>query len=198
MRQQERLVNRLRFWNKKIALLLLLLLPALAAAAAPGSEADPLVTRSWVEQYVEKQADALAKQLGKLEGEMDSLLVVRLWMGRAYMEIDGERQELEAAPFVTPAGRSFVPLRALGEAIGADFKWDNASKRVTYLRGGKTVELRIGSAYIVVNGKVSAIDAPPQLVNNRVFVPIRVVGENLGFAVNWLSAEKSAVITFGE
>lgn len=188
----------MRFGRKIFIWLLPVLLLALLAGAAPGSKTDPLVTRSWVEQYIERQAADLDARVDALAEGFDNLLVVRLWMGRDYMEQNGEQVALEAAPFVTDAGRSFVPLRALGEAIGAEFTWDNAAKRVTYLRDGRTLELRVGSAYIVVNGKTLPIDAPPQLVNDRVFVPIRVISENLGFAVNWLSAEKAAVITFGE
>lgn len=181
---------------KKLICLLLVVLCLLGADA--GSKSDPLVTRGWVQQYIDRQVADLTERLDAVEESLDGLLVVRLWMGRDYMEINGTQQALEAAPYVTAAGRSYVPLRALGEAIGAEFDWDNTAKRVTYERDGKRLELRVGSAYVVVNGVTSAIDAPPQLVNNRVFVPIRVVSENMGLAVNWLSAEKSAVITFDE
>lgn len=181
---------------KKIVCLLLLALLLMGADA--GSKADPLVSKGWVDQYMDKQVADLEKRLEGVAEDLDSLLVVRLCMGRNYMEQNGEQVELEAAPYVTAAGRSYVPLRALGEAIGAEFEWDNTAKRVTYEREGKKLEMRVGSAYIVVDGVTSAIDAPPELVNNRVFVPIRVISENLGFAVNWLAAEKTAVITFGE
>lgn len=182
--------------RKKWICLLLAVLFLLGADA--GSKSDPLVTRGWVEQYIERQVADLTERLDSVESELDGLLVVRLWMGRDYMEIDGEQVALEAAPFVTAAGRSYVPLRALGEAIGAEFAWDNTVKRVTYEREGKRLELRVGSANVVVDGETAAIDAPPQLVNNRVFVPIRVVSENMGLAVNWLAKEKSAVVTMGK
>lgn len=182
-------------WKKLLCLLLaVLILPA----AEAGSKSDPLVTRGWVDQYIDEQVADLSERLDSVEEALNSMLVVRLWIGRDYMEVNGERQALEAMPYVTAAGRSYVPLRALGEAIGAEFAWDNAAKRVTYEREGRKLELRVGSAYVVVDGVTSAIDAPPQLVNNRVFVPIRVVSENMGLAVNWLSVEKSAVVTMLE
>lgn len=181
---------------KKIICLLLAVVCLLGADAA--SKSDPLVTRGWVEQYIERQLSDLTERLDTVEERLDGLSVVRLWIGRDYMEINGERQALEAAPYVTAAGRSYVPLRALGEAIGAEFTWDNANKRVTYEREGKRLEMRVGSPYVVADGVTAKIDAPPQLVNDRVYVPIRVVSENMGMAVNWLSAEKSAVITMGE
>lgn len=181
--------------RKKILALLLAL--ALLMGADAGSKADPLVTRSWVDQYIDAQVADLTGRVDAAAAELDSLVVVRLWMGRDYMEVNGVQTQLEAAPFVTAGGRSFVPLRVLGEAVGAEFKWDNANKRVTYLMDGHQLALRVGSPYIVADGVTGTIDAPPQLVNDRVFVPIRVVSENLGLAVSWHNADKCAVVTFG-
>lgn len=183
---------------RKKLIALLLVAAVLLMGADAGSKADPLVTKSWVDQYIDKQVAELSGRLDDAAGELEQLLVLRLWMGRDYMEINGAMATLDAAPFVTAAGRSYVPLRVLGEVVNAEFSWDNTAKRVTYEREGRKIELRVGSAYIVVDGVTSAIDAPPQLVNNRVFVPIRVVSENLGLAVNWIADEKCAVVTYGE
>lgn len=188
----------LRFSNKKTFLLpLLALLLVGLIGAAPGTKADPLVTKSWVDQYINRQTADIAADIEAVGDELAALQVVRLWMGRSTMEVNGSQIALDAAPFVTAAGRSYVPLRALGEAAAAEFKWDNDNKRVTYIRGGHTLQMRVGSYYAVADGVTVPIDAPPQLVNNRVFVPIRLVSENLGFAVNWLAAEKAAVVTWG-
>lgn len=184
--------------RKNLIILLLVAALTLAMGAGAGSQTDPLVTKSWVDQYIDSRVAELTARVDAAAGELDGLQVVRLWMGRDYMEINGAKAALDAAPFVTAAGRSFVPLRVLGEAVGAEFTWDNTAKRVTYELDGHKLELRVGSAYIVVDGVTSAIDAPPQLQNNRVFVPIRVVSENLGLAVSWISAEKCAVVTFGD
>lgn len=181
----------------KRELLLLALLPLLLLlAATPGSKEDPLVTAGWVEQYVNRQADELTARLDAVEDQLDGLLVVRLWIGKSYMEQNGEQKLLDAAPYVTAAGRSYLPLRALGEAVGAEFKWDGGQKRVTCLKDGTELALRVGGSTIMVNGRAETIDAPPEIVNGRVFVPVRVIGENLGFAVNWLSAEKAVVLTY--
>lgn len=183
---------------RKNFICLLLAAALLMMGAEAGSQADPLVTKSWVDQYINGQLASLAARLDDAADDLGSLQVLRLWMGRDQMEINGAIAQLEAAPYVTEAGRSFVPLRVLGEAVGAEFKWDNTAKRVTYILGGHTLALRVGSPYIVMDGVTSQIDAQPQLVNGRVFVPIRVVSENLGLAVNWVAAEKCAVVTFAD
>lgn len=183
---------------RKNVICLLLAATLLLMGAEAGSQADPLVTKSWVDQYIEKQVASLDARLDNAADELGSLQVLRLWMGRDQMEINGATAQLEAAPYVTEAGRSFVPLRVLGEAVGAKFEWDNTAKRVTYILDGHTLAMRVGSPYIVADGVTTQIDAPPQLLNGRVFVPIRVVSENLGLTVNWIAAEKCAVITFAD
>lgn len=186
----------MRLGKRKILLLALLPLLLMLLAAAPGSKEDPLVTAEWVEQYVNQQTDKLTARLDALEDKLDGLLVVRLWIGKSYLEQNGEQKPLDAAPYVTAAGRSYLPLRALGEAVGAEFKWNSEQKRVTCLKDGTELALRVGGNTIMVNGKAQTIDAPPEIVNGRVFVPVRVIGENLGFAVNWLGAEKAVVLTY--
>lgn len=52
-----------------------------------------------------------------------------------------------------------------------------------------------GEVGIVINGRtVPAGDQPPVVAGQRVYVPLRVVGENLGCNVQWLSTTKQVVI----
>lgn len=50
---------------------------------------------------------------------------VELTVGRATALIDGRARALDAAPLIY-AGRVYVPLRFVGEALGADVHWDPA------------------------------------------------------------------------
>ena len=173
-----------------------LLLPLLLMlGAAVGSEADPLVTQGWVDQYIAKQVADVEERLDVLADRMDNFMVVRLWLGRDYLEQNGQQKQLDAPPYAT-AGRTYVPLRALGEAIGVDFAWDGTGKQVTCTRGSQTLVLQVGSNSVTVNGVAQQIDAPPQILNGRVCVPLRVISENLGFTVVWCSADKMIELTY--
>ena len=183
-------------WKKLKIMLAALLALLLLLAATPGSRNDPLVTAEWVEQYVDEQAAALEKRLDALEEELHSFQVVRLWLGKSYFEQNGENKLLDAAPYASTAGRTYLPLRALGEIVGAEFKWDAATKKVTCLKGDATIILFVGSSSITVNGRQETIDAPPEIVNGRTFVPVRVIGEKLGFEVSWEPAEKMVTLTY--
>ena len=67
---------------------------------------------------------------------------------------------------------------------------------MTCLKGDATIILFVGSSSITVNGRQETIDAPPEIVNGRTFVPVRVIGEKLGFEVSWEPAEKMVTLTY--
>lgn len=50
---------------------------------------------------------------------------------------------------------------------------------------------------LVINGNVIQSDVPPQVINGRTMVPIRIVAESLGAQVHWDSSSSSVIITSG-
>ena len=93
----------------------------------------------------------------------------------------------DAAPYVAN-DRTYVPFRALGEAIGAEVEWDNDARTVTYTLGKTEVVMTIGETTYTVNGEEKTMDVAPEITNDRTYVPVRFVGEALGFKVTALSA----------
>lgn len=49
---------------------------------------------------------------------------------------------------------------------------------------------------IIINGREIASDVQPVIVNDRTYVPLRVVSENLGATVNWLEDSRQVVINW--
>ena len=93
----------------------------------------------------------------------------------------------DAAPYIAN-DRTYVPFRALGEAIGAEVVWDNDARTVTYTLGKTEVVMTIGEKTYTVNGEEKTMDVAPEITNDRTYVPVRFVGEALGFKVTALSA----------
>jgi len=87
-------------------------------------------------------------------------------------------------------GRVLVPFRPIAEYMEATLKWDSKAKKVTITRKGKTVEITNGDKFGIVNGTKKALDEPVQIIEGRVFVPLRFVTESLGAKVNWTQKEK--------
>jgi len=58
-----------------------------------------------------------------------------------------------------------------------------------------TIALADNQIKLFINGKQISTDDSPQMINNRVFVPVRVVSENLNCNVQWDQTTSSVIIT---
>jgi len=99
----------------------------------------------------------------------------------------------EAVPFIEN-GRTLVPLRFVGEWLGAVFRWEPVKKEVTLTKGTVTIRMRLGEnkAYIHEEGsapRTVILDAPARAARGRTVVPLRFVLENLGAKVSWTDVE---------
>ena len=95
--------------------------------------------------------------------------------------------------------RTFVPVRFVGERLGATVGWDNDTQSVTVEKDGHKIEMAIGSSTYYLDGEAKALDAPAELTpsvdgNSRTMVPIRFVSEALGYQVEWDQARNLVVI----
>lgn len=100
-------------------------------------------------------------------------------------------------PFIdTGVGRTYVPLRFVAEALGAQVSWDQASQTAVAVRKGQQVKMRIGSKYPEVNGSPVAreLDAPAFILNGRTLVPLRFVSEAFGADVQWQPGRVGRVV----
>jgi len=91
----------------------------------------------------------------------------------------------DAEPFIDENSRTQVPIRFVGEALGANVSWDGSTKRVTITLNGKKVVLQIGNKNYEVNGQQKQMDTVALLKESRTFVPVRFVSEALGATVKW-------------
>ena len=92
----------------------------------------------------------------------------------------------DAAPYVDAQWRTMVPFRVLGETFGAEVNWDQDSQTVTYTYGDTELTMTIGEETYTVNGTEKTMDTAPVLSGDRTYVPVRFVGEALGYTVTAL------------
>ncbi len=95
-------------------------------------------------------------------------------------------------------GRIMVPLRGVMEKIGAEVKWEGATRTVSAIRGTSTLQMRLGERTAVVNGNLVTLDVPAQQINGVTMVPLRFMGEALGAEVEWNGAMQRIDIKVGE
>jgi hypothetical protein len=61
----------------------------------------------------------------------------------------------------------------------------------------KVIVLTIGTEIVTVDGKATSVDAAPEIVSSRTFVPIRFIAETFGSTVSWFAQTKSVTIVLG-
>lgn len=92
----------------------------------------------------------------------------------------------DAAPYVDAQWRTMVPFRVLGETFGAEVNWDQDSQTVTYTVDNTELTMTIGEETYTLNGEEKTMDTAPVLSGDRTYVPVRFVGEALGYTVTAL------------
>lgn len=117
-------------------------------------------------------------------------------INKAEMLVDNSRRNLDANPYISSAAfRTMVPLRAIADAFGAETNWNGDTQTVTVKSGDKTLIMKLGSAEYTINGEKKSLDAPPELVNDRTMLPLRVVAEAIDKQVYWDGERQLIVIS---
>jgi uncharacterized protein YkwD len=96
------------------------------------------------------------------------------------------------------SGRTYVPVRAVIEGLGADVDWDPTTRTATIKQGDITLVLTIGSRDLKINNagneRTDSMDVEPIILGGRTMLPIRVVAEELGYDVDWILATRTVTI----
>lgn len=165
-----------------------------AFASVPGSAEDPLVTSSWVENYLDQKYGPLEAQLTKIKedlADLDTRIILYIGVNKAW--IGGKAQAMDAPPQLV-GGYTMLPLRFIGEALSVNVDWDNVNKTVTCKRNDKAVVLPVGGKTATIDGQDYALPCAPLLKEGRVLAPARFIAEAFGCRVNWESAQKKVDI----
>jgi uncharacterized lipoprotein YddW (UPF0748 family) len=100
--------------------------------------------------------------------------------------LDGQRIESDVAPYIKPkVNLTMVPVRVVSQGLGADVDWAQKTRTVTVARAGVTIVMQVGQQSATVGGRSVTLDAPPEITQGRVMVPLRFIGESLGLQVAW-------------
>lgn len=115
--------------------------------------------------------------------------------------IDIPLVESMGLPYIEDS-RTLVPLRLIGESLGYSVDWNEAQRLVSV--SGKlgdknyNIKLTIGQNIAVVNGENKQIDESPSVVakirNDRTFVPLRFISENMGAIVDYSQSKTEHLI----
>jgi|GEM_PF-1685684 len=133
--------------------------------------------------------------------------------------LNGERVEFDVSPQIID-NRTMVPMRAIFEALGAVVYWSKEYQHVfTHTRFGAqmpteqefsqsfSMHLRPGIYTATIFRGIDPpggvreeieFDVPPQIINNRMLVPLRAVSEVFGASVEWNAEARVVTIELAD
>jgi len=117
----------------------------------------------------------------------DKITKIKLTINSLEYKLNGSVIQNDVEPYISDQSRTMLPLRIVAEAIGAEVGWNNATKTVTITKGPKTITLIIGQQ--LPNGLGAA-----EIKNDRAFVPLRYIAEQLDANVVWNASNKTVDI----
>ncbi len=165
-----------------------------AAAGKAGSAEDPLVSKSWVDGYVQEQFEAIKSQIDELKEKYSTACHIQLVIGNRTAYVNDKAVQMDTAAAIMGAGYTMTPARMIGESLGMTVAWDAAARKVTYTYGKNTMVLTIGSTKATINGKAYTLPyAPVITAENRTLVHVRFA-EALGCTFAWDAAKRQVDI----
>ncbi len=125
---------------------------------------------------------------GQFSPRTEAARAIRLFVnGRDITELSSPRIESD---------RTLVPIRFISEELGAKVTWDNENRTVKVEKDGNTFLLRIDSRLVEYNNGASyeITDVAPKIINDRTFVPLRLVSNALNININWDEANRYVLV----
>lgn len=108
--------------------------------------------------------------------------------------LDGNQINFDVPPQIID-DFTFVPMRAIFEALGANVTWDESTRTVASTRGNTEIIMTIDSGDMLVNNDVITLEAPPRIIDGRTLVPVRAVAESFDCTVEWNGDTRAVTIT---
>lgn len=104
---------------------------------------------------------------------------------------------MDIAPYIN-TGRTMIPIRYLGEALGMKVTWDEKTRTVILEDDKFKIEIPVDTNKIIVNGEEFESDVMPEIRNGRTMLAIANIARALGLKdgedILWDPVEKKATI----
>ncbi len=104
----------------------------------------------------------------------------------------------DSDPFIEN-GRILIPLGFISERFSCTVNWDSNAKIAEIVYGSKKMLFKNDDVNVIVdaNGtqKNVELDVPSKIYNNRMFIPLRFMVDNIGAEIKWDPNSKTVSIT---
>ncbi len=191
--------------NKSLLKTILLTMVAFSFTTSFNFSDQPLVQTAYASE-VDYRASSNAIEMKTMNySKVDTSAIKE---GNFNVYVNGNKVNLTDKILVVN-GNSFLPLRAIGDAIGATTSWDASSKiaKIEFTNYGKvttSIEMSSDCTKMLVNG-TTTVNVSNQNTStatfidpstSRIYLPVRAISENLeGVQIEYFSTTRTISIT---
>ncbi|WP_161781890.1 copper amine oxidase N-terminal domain-containing protein [Thermanaerosceptrum fracticalcis] len=119
-------------------------------------------------------------------GQAKNLVTMSLMVGNTFSKVNGILRETDI-PMLLFNNRVMVPLRFIGEALGAEIQWEENTGTIIVRQGKNEVKL-------VLNQPIPGFDIAATVIKGRTLVPIRYIAESFGAQIMWFPQTKTVYL----
>ncbi|WP_185602143.1 copper amine oxidase N-terminal domain-containing protein [Paenibacillus sp. 598K] len=155
---------------------------------------DPMEPRPSEEPSLHEPVESQPSEEPSLHEPMEShpAMVVEMALGSELLTINGQQVTMDIVP-VVHKGATYIPLRYLAEALGAEVGWDQEA-RVTILQvGEREARFWANRTFMELDGIQRHFATPILVQDGRTLVPVRFIAELFGWQVAF--SERGGTIT---
>lgn len=92
--------------------------------------------------------------------------------------------------------QTFIPIRAVVEAMGGIVHWNEAEKKIRIIKNATDIYVWQDKTEATVNTEPVQLQTKPVVIRDRTYLPLRFVAEALGASVTWLEDTEEIVIDY--
>ncbi len=98
-------------------------------------------------------------------------------------------------PPVIEYGRTLVPIRVIAEYLNCEVNWIAEENTAEIKNDRNVLRLPVGEYTYILNGRNIMADMPAKIINDRTFVPLRLVANCFNCRTIWNDSERAVYIT---
>ena len=119
-------------------------------------------------------------------------------VGENYIMSGENKVEIDVPAYITAAGYTMLPVRAVAKALGINnnsVMWSAEARTATILYGQRIITMTVGEKVVHVNGSALPASAAVEITGDRAFLPMRDLATALGVTdITWDAATKTATL----
>ena len=93
--------------------------------------------------------------------------------------VGAETRTLDAAPYISN-NRTMLPIGTVAQLAGATLNYSPSTRTAVFTKDNLVVSMNLDTNILLVNGSPVPMDAKPEIVNSRAFVPVVYVAQAFG------------------